>query len=168
MKHIFVLSDTHGHIPLELEEFLPNIDEIWHIGDFGSKAVLDYLAELSVMLRCVYGNIDGQEIRKVMQEYSIFHVEGFRVLLGHILGYPSKYNAKARELIESHKPDIVLAGHSHILKVVRDQQLSHLHINPGAIGYEGFHQIRTMLSFTLDSGKIDEFKVYEYPKIRKT
>lgn len=64
-------------------------------------------------------------------------------------------------LIKKHQPDIVVTGHSHILKVIRDPDLKHLHLNPGAAGIKGFHKIRTMLRFKLDNGKIFDMDVIE-------
>jgi hypothetical protein len=37
-------------------------------------------------------------------------------------------------------------------------------MNPGAVGTHGFHQVRTMLRFTIDAGKIDNLEVIEYKK----
>jgi predicted phosphodiesterase len=82
----------------------------------------------------------------------------------HIAGYPGKYKPEALELIRRHQPDIFVTGHSHILKVMFDKKHQHLHINPGAMGLHGFHQVRTLVSLELDAGKIQNANVIELKK----
>jgi predicted phosphodiesterase len=79
----------------------------------------------------------------------------------HIGGYPGRYDARARALIDEYKPDIFVCGHSHILKVVRDPKRNMLVINPGAAGIQGFHIVRTALRFKLDAGRIFDMEVFE-------
>ena len=45
------------------------------------------------------------------------------------------------------------AAPSHILKVMRDQALELVHMNPGACGHNGWHVVRTLL-LTVEGGKI--------------
>ena len=79
----------------------------------------------------------------------------------HIGGYPGRYDARARQLIDTYRPDIFICGHSHILKVVRDSKRNMLVINPGAAGIQGIHLVRTALRFRLSEGKISDMEVYE-------
>ena len=79
----------------------------------------------------------------------------------HVGGYPGRYDARARRLIDELKPDIFVCGHSHILKVVRDPKRNMLVLNPGAAGIQGFHLVRTALRFRLDQGKISDMEVFE-------
>ncbi|MEQ8520725.1 MAG: metallophosphoesterase family protein [Vicingaceae bacterium] len=160
MKRIGILSDTHSHLDKKVLGHLKNCDEIWHAGDIGSPEVIDKLCEIS-QVRAVYGNIDGQNIRSFLPEIQLFEVEGSKVLMTHIAGYPGRYNSKVRNLIEEFKPDIVVCGHSHILKIIYDKKLSHLHINPGAAGISGFHRIRTMVRLSVDRGKLSDMEVVE-------
>jgi putative phosphoesterase len=115
-------------------------------------------------VRGVWGNIDNPTIKTVFPENNIFSLEGLKILIRHIAGYPKRYNKIAYSLIKAHKPDIVVAGHSHILKVIRDKDLNHIHINPGAAGISGFHKVRTMIRFKIDNGKIFDMEVIEHPK----
>ncbi|HYG14983.1 MAG TPA: hypothetical protein VEC12_04450, partial [Bacteroidia bacterium] len=48
-----------------------------------------------------------------------------------------------------------------ILKVMRDQQLGLLHINPGAAGIQGFHKVRTMVRFQVDNGQVTHLEAIE-------
>ena len=87
-----------------------------------------------------------------------------KILITHIAGYPGKYNKNVNRLISIYKPNILVCGHSHILKVMYDKKNKHLHLNPGAAGISGFHNIRTMLRFQLDFDKIKELEIIELGK----
>lgn len=157
---IGVISDSHSYIDDRICSHLEGCDEIWHAGDVGSREVLDRLQKLA-RLRAVYGNIDGSIIRSELREHLVFQVEEKKVLMTHIAGYPGKYNHSCLSLISLHKPDIVVAGHSHILKIIYDRALQHLHINPGASGIYGLHKVRTLVRFSLDDDKISNMQVVE-------
>lgn len=158
-----LLSDTHSYIDERMLNFASQSDEIWHAGDIGDLNVTDQLAKIAP-IRAVYGNIDNAEIRKEFPLNNRFQVEGVDVLITHIGGYPGKYSPAIREEIHANPPKLFISGHSHILKVMPDRNLNLLHMNPGACGIHGFHQIRTMLRFTIDSGKIDNLEVIELGK----
>ncbi|MBI3142787.1 MAG: metallophosphoesterase family protein [Bacteroidetes bacterium] len=157
---IGIVSDTHGHWDERLSFYVAQCQEVWHAGDFGSVEVVRQI-EKTTALRGVHGNIDGKEIRSQFPENMIFDCEGMRVLIRHICGYPGRYGNKTLSIISREKPHVVIAGHSHICKVVRDNKWQHLHINPGAAGYHGFHHVRTMITMELDQGKIEKLQVVE-------
>jgi putative phosphoesterase len=160
LKKIVLLSDSHGYLDQAIENHLAWADEVWHAGDIGSTTVSDRIKALKP-LRAVYGNIDGHQLREEFSENQIFECEGVHVLMTHIGGYPKKYNARVRELIRKHRPQLYICGHSHILKVIYDKDLDLLHLNPGAVGRSGFHKIRTLLRFCLTAGKIENLEVVE-------
>lgn len=163
MKKILLLSDTHSYIDERILDYASKADEVWHAGDIGDLNVTDELAKVAV-LRGVYGNIDNAEIRKEFPLNNRFTLEGVEVLITHIGGYPGKYNPAIREEIYANPPKLFICGHSHILKVMPDKKLNLLHMNPGACGIYGFHQVRTMLRFELNSGKIENLEVIELGK----
>jgi predicted phosphodiesterase len=84
-----------------------------------------------------------------------------KIWLTHIGGYPGKYAPEVRPDIFITPPDIFVCGHSHILKVQYDKTLKLLHINPGAAGKYGFHQVQTIIRFDLIDRKIDNLEVVE-------
>ena len=86
------------------------------------------------------------------------------VWITHIGGYPKRYAPSIREAIKINPPQLFISGHSHILKVMHDKELGLLHMNPGAVGKHGFHQIKTMLRFTIDGKKIKDLEVIELGK----
>lgn len=164
MRKILLLSDTHGHLDDTILKHCSDADEIWHAGDFGTVEVSEKLSQLK-LLRGVYGNIDGQELRKMHPLVLNFEVEGLRVLMVHIGGYPGKYPEQVRQLIQMHRPNLFICGHSHILKVVRDPKYNNmLCVNPGAAGKNGFHQVRTMIRMEIDKGKVGNMDVIELGK----
>jgi putative phosphoesterase len=160
MKTIGLLSDTHGYLDDAVFTHFADCDEIWHAGDVGTIAQADTLAAFKP-LRCVYGNIDGQDLRIVHPEHQFFEVEGVNVWMTHIGGYPGRYPAKIKETLLHFKPDLFICGHSHILKVMYDQKFKLLHLNPGAAGKHGWHKVRTLLKFTISDKKIANLVVIE-------
>ncbi|NPA43387.1 MAG: metallophosphoesterase family protein [Chlorobi bacterium] len=162
-KKIVLLSDTHGTYDDFIDNHIREADEIWHAGDIGTPEVLDRL-EAVAPVRAVYGNIDGKDIRIRVPEYLVFDVEGLKVLMLHIGGYPGKYTPRAKELIARYRPDLFISGHSHILKVIRDPAFDLLHMNPGAAGKSGFHKVRTLLRFEAADGKLQNLEVVERPR----
>jgi putative phosphoesterase len=157
---IGLLSDTHGYLDEGILRHLQSCDEIWHAGDIGSKEVTDKLASIKP-LRAVYGNIDGNELRKEFPEDNRFTCEGVDVLITHIGGYPGRYSQHASRLIRDNPPKLFICGHSHILKILPDTKFGLLHMNPGAAGQHGFHIIRTMIRFSIDDTRIHSAEVVE-------
>jgi hypothetical protein len=50
------------------------------------------------------------------------------------------------------------------LKVIFDKKHDLLHMNPGACGKSGFHQVRTMLRFVIEGDKIKDLEIIEIEK----
>jgi putative phosphoesterase len=160
MKKIGLLSDTHGYLDDRILHHLQGCDEIWHAGDFGNSTVIETLLALAP-LRGVYGNIDGRDVRLTQPLVQSFELEGLRVLMTHIGGYPGHYSPAARPLLQQERPGLFISGHSHILKVMPDPRLRLLHLNPGAAGRHGFHKVRTLLRFAVADGKVQQLQAVE-------
>lgn len=163
MKKIGIISDTHGTFDQRLREFLKDVDEIWHAGDIGSLEVADAIAAFKP-LRAVCGNIDGGVTRRVYPELLCFECEGVRVLMTHIGGYPRRYEPRVVEKIQTLRPKLFIAGHSHILKVMYDNVYSLLAVNPGAAGEYGFHRTRTAVRLVIDGNEMRDMEVGEWPR----
>lgn len=163
MKKIGLISDTHSFLHSRVKHFFENVDEIWHAGDIGTLSLADELAEFKP-LRAVYGNIDGAEIRRVHPQNLRFSCEGVDVWITHIGGYPNRYDRRIYEEINSNPPKLFICGHSHILKAMPDKKLNLLHLNPGAAGKQGFHQMLTLMRFDLNAGEIENLEVIELEK----
>ncbi len=166
MTKILLLSDTHSHIDDVILKHVSWADEVWHAGDIGDLKVTDSIKKLKT-LRAVYGNIDDEKARLEFPLHNKFMCEKVSVYITHIGGYPGKYNLKIRDDLTFNPPNLFICGHSHILKVIYDKKLNFLHMNPGAAGISGFHEVRTMLRFIIDNDKIKNLEIVELGKRNK-
>jgi len=167
LTRIGLLSDTHGYLDPNIFKYFDECDEIWHAGDFGSMEVSNNLEKVKP-LKGVYGNVDGNEIRKVHPLDQKFECEGLKIWITHIGKFQGKYDQRVYpELSKSHT-DIFICGHSHILKIHKEKQLNNmLHINPGAVGKQGFHQVRTIVRFSLDNASVKDMEAIELGSNRR-
>jgi putative phosphoesterase len=167
MKRIGIISDTHGTFDDCLKYFLKDVDEIWHAGDIGNVETAEAIAAFKP-LKAVYGNIDNTSVRYHYQEFAYFKCEEVTVLMTHIGGYPRHYHPKALQKIQTARPKIFISGHSHILKVIYDNVYDLLHINPGAAGCYGFHNVRTAIRFTIDGSDIRDMEIGNWNRDKRT
>ena len=163
MKKIGIISDTHNYFDDKLMRFLDSVDEVWHAGDFGSIETADRIAAFKPLVG-VYGNCDGGATRITYPEFRVWECEDVKVMMTHIGGYPGRYDLKTYARLQSARPKIFVAGHSHILKVQYDRALDLLFVNPGAAGQRGFHNVRTAVRFTIDGEQICDMVVGEWEK----
>jgi putative phosphoesterase len=163
LTKILLISDSHGSLDDKLFKHIEEADQVWHAGDIGNVSITDKLKNLKP-IKAVYGNIDGTEIRKEFQKNLIFNCENVKVFITHICGHPNNYLKEVKEIIEVENPKIFICGHSHILKVMYQNKYDVLHLNPGACGNHGFHQIKTALRFTIDDTKIKDLAIIELGK----
>ena len=104
MKYIGLISDTHGVFDAPFKEFLAPVDEVWHAGDFGGG--METAREIAAFkpLTGVAGNCDNHDLRYTHPVHRFFECEGFKVLMIHVGGYPGRYDAGARRLMDELKP----------------------------------------------------------------
>lgn len=170
MKKIGLLSDTHGFLDEKVFDHFKDCDEIWHAGDFGNEELAKIIKDMPAgqagkkIFRGVFGNIDRQEIRTEFPEQLVFMCENVKVMMRHIGGSPPRYNPETRKELAIHKPLLFISGHSHILKVIFDDKINCLHINPGAAGKQGWHKMRTIIRFIIDGKNIKNCEVIELGK----
>ncbi len=158
---IGLISDTHGYLDPVVFKAFADCDEIWHAGDFGSIEVANQLTEFKPF-RGVYGNIDASEIRQAYPEDLRFEIEGVDILMTHIAGYPGRYNPRIRKMLEKDPPQVLIYGHSHILRVDTDSKNSGCKVvNPGAAGNHGDHLIRTLMKAEVEDGEFRNMRVIE-------
>ncbi len=158
---IGLLSDTHGHLDDKVFKHFADCDEIWHAGDVGTLEVAQKLEQFKP-IRAVYGNIDGQDIRISCPKHAKFMCEGLKIWITHIGGYPPRYNKEMLSLLRKNPPDVLICGHSHILKIMKDPKLNNLlYLNPGAAGIHGFHKVKTLIRFEINDKKISNMQVIE-------
>jgi putative phosphoesterase len=163
MKKILLISDTHSYLDPALMKHIEEADEVWHAGDIGSLDVTDRIKTIKP-LRAVYGNIDDANARNEFPKNLVFVCEGLKVFITHICGQPTNYLKEVKDIMAAEKPKLFICGHSHILKVMYQQQYKLLHMNPGACGQHGFHQVKTVLRFVVDQGEIKDLAIIELGK----
>lgn len=160
MKRIGLLSDTHAYWDARYTKYFSACDEIWHAGDIGSMDIITRLEEICPV-RAVTGNIDGGELRRCFPNVLRWQCEEAEIMMTHIGGYPGRYDVRIRQQLMQNPPDLFISGHSHILKVLYDKNLSLLHINPGAAGIQGWQQVRTLVRFTVEGKNFKDLEVIE-------
>ena len=160
MKKILLISDTHNFLDKKLLKYIQEADEVWHAGDIGTIELCDVIEKLKP-LKAVFGNVDGKDVRTAYPENLIFKCENVKVFITHIGGYPGRYPARIKQLLQEETPKLFICGHSHILKVMYDKEFELLHINPGACGVHGFHAVKTAVRFEIDSAEIKNLAIIE-------
>lgn len=163
MTRIGLISDTHSYLDEKVLEHFRNCDEIWHAGDFGNVSIADRLIEFKP-LKGVYGNVDGYDVRSAYPEKLIFNCEEVNVFMIHIGGHPGRYAPGIKNEIIKNESKLFISGHSHILKVIYDDKIGCLHINPGAAGQQGWHAVRTIIRFSIHGKEIKNCEVIELGK----
>ncbi|MBQ3689698.1 MAG: metallophosphoesterase family protein [Bacteroidales bacterium] len=160
MTTIGLISDTHNHLDDKFFNFFEPCDMILHAGDIGSLELAEKIARFRP-LKAVYGNIDSQETRLVYPETQRFKIEKTEIFMIHIGGYPGKYSAKAKKVLENSAPNIFVCGHSHILRIMYDKKYNCLVMNPGAAGRYGMQTKRTALRFKISDNDINDLEICE-------
>jgi predicted phosphodiesterase len=79
----------------------------------------------------------------------------------HIGGYPNHYAPNIKQDLIRNEARLFISGHSHILKIIYDDKINCLHMNPGAAGNQGWHKIRTIVRFVIDGPDIKDCEVIE-------
>ena len=170
MTRIGLISDTHGFLDENVFKHFENCDEIWHAGDFGTIELANQLSnhwsdrDGQTIMKGVYGNIDSNDIRNIYPEQLVFICEEVKVIIRHIGGSPPKYNPATRKELQIHQPQLFISGHSHILKIMYDDKINCLHMNPGAAGKHGWHKVRTIIRFVIDGKEMKDCEIIELGK----
>lgn len=163
MRKIGLLSDTHGYLDPSVFQYFQDCDEIWHAGDIGSVEIIEQLSNFKP-LKAVFGNIDDQAVRQLCPEHQRFQCEQVDVWITHIGGYPGRYSSLVSRELKANPPTLFIAGHSHIVKVQYDKNLKLLHLNPGAVGKQGWHTVRTLMRFEINGDRIENLELIELGK----
>lgn len=160
MTRIGLIADTHNYLDEAVFRHFDKCNEIWHAGDFGTAAIADRLKQFKPV-KGVYGNIDGYDIRSDYPEHLVWTCEEVKVYMTHIGGHPKKYAPGVKQHLLANDVKLFISGHSHILKIIYDDTIHCLHMNPGAAGNQGWHKIRTIVRFAIDGSNIKDCEVIE-------
>ena len=114
---IFVLADTHNHLPANIKALAERADEIWHLGDVCAESILQELERIGPPVTIVRGNCDSNFEWPLIVDLKR---NGVRFRLIHI---PPD---RTPETI-----DVLLHGHTH---VARNERREGVHfLNPGCV-----------------------------------
>ena len=164
MKKILLLSDTHNHLDQKIFKYAETCDQVWHAGDIGTVSICNEIKRHKPLI-AVYGNIDGQDIRKEYPFHQRFKCEEVDVWITHIGGGPGRYVPEIRNALSINPPKLFICGHSHILKVMFDKKHNMLYMNPGAAGIYGAHKVKTLLRFIIEGKEIKNLEIIEIGKL---
>lgn len=114
---IFVLADTHDHLPEKLDLLAAGADEIWHLGDVCAPNLVDVLAATGKPLALVRGNCDSNAKWPLILDLMRY---GRRFRLVHIPPSSPPDNI-----------EVVLHGHTHVPRDEVRQGIRFL--NPGCV-----------------------------------
>ncbi len=114
---IFVLADTHNHLPGNIAALAADADEIWHLGDVCAPSILETLENVGPPVTIVRGNCDSNHEWPLTAD---LERNGIRFRLQHI---PPD---RAPENI-----DVLLHGHTHVPRNERRDAVRFL--NPGCV-----------------------------------
>ena len=140
---IGILSDTHLHRLTRdfrdiLDQFLWDVDLIFHAGDFVSAEIVEFLSRKN--FHGVHGNMDPIEVKKILPEKKMVQVGPYR--LGLIHGDGPSAGLEERIRSEFQNVDAIVYGHSHrAANYVKDGILL---FNPGTatgFSYSKYHSL---------------------------
>lgn len=126
--NIGIISDTHGRFVPGLDVFLSGCDEVFHAGDVTAASFLRELKAF-VPVMAVRGNNDHTMDTPVALARRLDHLT---IAMIHDLGTPADPAPAIRSLIDEHRPQIVIHGHTHMPSLQREQ--GRLYVNPGSAG----------------------------------
>jgi putative phosphoesterase len=114
---LVLVADTHvpkraRALPAQVWAAVEEADVVFHAGDWVSEGMLDEFEQRSRRLVGVYGNNDGDRLRRRLPETASVTLDGVRFSMIHETG-----QAKGREQrCEALFPvtDVLVFGHSHI------------------------------------------------------
>jgi putative phosphoesterase len=111
---IGVISDSHvtsfAELPGQIVRTLTEADLIVHAGDFVARDVLEGLKRLGEV-KAVRGNMDSDELKRILPEKEVVVIEGRRVGIIHGWGAPEGIDERVGGMFED--VDIIIYGHSH-------------------------------------------------------
>lgn len=114
---LLMIADTHvpkraRDLPLQLWDEVDRADVVIHAGDWVAASLLDQLEERAAALVGVYGNNDGPELRRRLDEVAHREVAGVKFAVVHETGPATGRERRCAALYDG--VDVLVFGHSHI------------------------------------------------------
>ena len=128
IRHLGLISDTHGLLRKEALDALRGSDLILHAGDVGAPEILESLREIARVV-AVRGNVDEGAWAEALPVTEVVDAGGVSIYMLHILD-ELDVNPQASGF------SIVVSGHSH--KPGQSVKDGVLYVNPGSAGPRRF------------------------------
>lgn len=150
-----IISDTHmprgaRAIPDACLEHCREADAILHGGDLFDVSVLELLRSLGPPVLAVYGNVDGERVRRLLPERTEREFAGVRVGMIHIPGPARGRLERLRAAFP--RCDAVIFGHTHMPEHGEDDDFQIF--NPGSPTERRRAPTHTMGLATVADGEI--------------
>ena len=159
---LLLISDTHipgraRALPAAVLAAADAADLVIHAGDWVAASVLDDLRQHAEVLG-VWGNNDGEDLRRVLPEVARREIEGVRFAVIHETGDARRRHERADAAFPD--ADVLVFGHSHIpWDTVTDGGLRLL--NPGSPTDRRRQPRHTMMTVLVGDGAIREVELVE-------
>ena len=114
---LVLVADTHvpkraRALPEQVWTAVEDADVVFHAGDWVSPDLLDEFEQRSRRLVGVYGNNDGDELRRRLPETVNVTLDGVRFSMIHETGQANGREQRCEALFPD--ADVLVFGHSHI------------------------------------------------------
>lgn len=161
--NLVLVADTHvpkraKSLPGQVWDAVETADVVFHAGDWVDASLLDEFEHRSRLLVGVYGNNDGQDLRRRLPETATATFGGVRFAVVHETG-----QAKGRELrCEALYPsaDVLVFGHSHIPWDTTSPRGLRL-LNPGSPTDRRRQPACTFMEAVVDAGQLAQVRLLE-------
>jgi putative phosphoesterase len=153
---IAVISDTHlprggRALPPACVERIRRADLILHAGDVMTLEVLRGLEAIGPTLAAVHGNVDSEELRRLLPAERVVDAAGARIAMVHDAG-PARGRLE-RLRLRFPDADAVVFGHSHL--PLHEERDGFQIFNPGSPTERRRAPKRTMGVARVESGRVE-------------
>lgn len=160
---LVLVADTHVPkracvLPDQVWSAVDGADVVFHAGDWVSEGLLDEFEQRSRHLIGVYGNNDGDELRKRLPETASVTLDGLRFSMIHETGQAKGREQRCEALFPD--TDVLVFGHSHIpWDTVAPGGMRLL--NPGSPTDRRRQPVCTYMTAAVVSGRLEDVRLVE-------
>lgn len=132
---IGVISDTHisgraAGLPDAIVKEFRKVDMVIHAGDLVDLAVLEQLKSVCPNVKAVRGNMDSEEVKKILPQKEILKIGNYKVGIMHGYGAPGNLMNILSSAFKDDGADLIIFGHSHC--AANEKKEGTLFFNPGS------------------------------------
>lgn len=158
---LLLVSDTHvpqRAPPDQVWAAVDAADVVFHAGDWVNAELLDMFERRSRQLVAVYGNNDGGELRRRLQESASVTLEGVRFSVIHETGQAKGREERCEALFPD--ADVLVFGHSHIPWDTTSAGGLRL-LNPGSPTDRRRQPVCTYMTAVVGNGRLGDVELVE-------